>query len=102
MLRTLRTTPSFRMTNIMHHGPGSVPSRLGKCTIASAVAGLSGISMTILTAPAHDMRACTGRVLSLNVGAISDFSVRKNVISLHHSLSTMTGTRGAITIVSTK
>lgn len=103
MIRTLRTTPSFRVTNVIHHdNTRGGPTRLRTCTIIGSVGRLGSISITILTAPAHDIRGCTGRVLTVNVGAMSDFSVRARVASLHHSLSRSTGTNGTITVVSTK
>lgn len=102
-LRTLRTTPSFRMTNVMHHGKTrGGPTRLTSCPMMGSVHRLGSMSMTVLTAPAHDMRRCTGRVLTLKVGAMSDFSVRARVADLHHSLNRATGTRGTMTVVSTK
>lgn len=102
ILRTLRTTPSFRVTNMMHHTKTrGYPTRLDTCPIIGGVGRLGNISITVLYAPAHGIRRCTGRVLTLNVRAISDFSVRANVATLHHALSTRTGGRGAMSVVST-
>lgn len=103
ILRTLRTTPSFRVTNIIHHtNTRGGPTRLGSCTMIGSVGRLRKMSITVLYAPAHDIRGCTGRVLTVNVGAMSDFSVRANVISLHHRLNTYTGRRKTMSVVSTK
>lgn len=102
MLRTLRTTPSFRVTNMIHHTKTrGGPARLGSCTMMGSVGRLRKMSMTVLYAPAHDMRACTGRVLTLKVGAMSDFSVRANVATLHHRLDVSTGRRKTMSVVST-
>ncbi len=102
-LRTLRTTGSFRITNIMHHGKTrGGPTRLRRCRMIGSVHRLGSISITVLTAPAQDIRRCTGRVLALKVGAMSDFSVRDRVASLHHSLGRDTGGNGTMTVVSTK
>lgn len=101
-MRTLRTTPSFRVTNVIHHrNTGSGPTRLTGCRMMSSVAGLGSMSITVLTAPAHSYPRCTRGVITLNVGAMSDFSVRADVLSCHAGRVRGYGGTNGIDIVST-